>query len=211
MLTGVAVGVATITLKRHVGRLAATPTALRRAFSWFSLAPAASNGLGPLGAGLMIDWAGFRAAFLLLAALAIVSWLLMRRLGEQRGEHEAAAAGTPWNLWRDASFRRLMLMNALFMASWDLHGFMVPVLGSERGLDASVIGGILGTFAITAAMVRVVMPIVAARLREWVLITAATAITGVVFGLYPLTASAVAMGLCSALIGAALGGSSRWC
>jgi MFS family permease len=90
-------------------------------------------------------------------------------------------------------------------ASWDLHGFMVPLLGHERGLSASAIGSILGVFAVAAALVRLLIPLFAGRVREWALITGATAVAGAAFLLYPFSPSALVMGLCSFVIGAALG------
>jgi hypothetical protein len=64
-------------------------------------------------------------------------------------------------------FRRLLLVNWLLSSCWDVHTFVVPVLGHERGLSASVIGSILGAFAIAAAAVRVLLPVIASRLAEW--------------------------------------------
>ena len=92
------------------------------------------------------------------------------------------------------------------MAScWDVHTFVVPVLGHELGFSASVIGAILGAFAIAAAAVRVVLPLVAAHLREHRVIAAAMAVCALVFAVYPLMRSPLAMGLCSVLLGLALG------
>lgn len=205
-VTGAAVGAATIAMQRHVGRAAETPEQLRRMFSWFTLAPAASNFLGPLAAGLAIDAFGFRAAFLLLAVLALSSWLWTRTAHEIPAEVAATGrAGTAWSLWRDAGFRRLMLVNWFFTASWDVQGFMVPVLGHERGLPASVIGSILGAFAIAAACIRVLLPALAARVREWVMITGAIAASGALFICYPFASSGLQMGVLSALLGVTLG------
>lgn len=75
LATGGATGMAVIALQRHVGRMARTPTELKAAFSWLSIGPAVSNFLGPVLAGLLIDFAGpapahetgFRWAFLLMA------------------------------------------------------------------------------------------------------------------------------------------------
>jgi len=93
-----------------------------------------------------------------------------------------------------------------FLAScWDVHTFVVPVLGHERGMAASVIGTILGAFAVAAALVRVVMPLVAAQLREWVVIATAMGATALVFGIYPLVQTPLAMGVCSVLLGISLG------
>jgi hypothetical protein len=61
----------------------------------------------------------------------------------------------------DPGFRRLLLVNWLLSSCWDVHTFVVPVLGHERGLSASVIGSILGAFAIAAALIRVLLPVIA--------------------------------------------------
>jgi sugar phosphate permease len=86
-----------------------------------------------------------------------------------------------------------------------VHTFVVPVLGHERGLSASVIGTILGAFAVAAAVIRLLLPMLAAHLREWAVIAGAMAGTAAIFAIYPLMHSPVAMGLCSVLLGFALG------
>ena len=201
LLCGGAVGAATIAVQRHVGRMATSTAERQQAFSWLAIAPAASNFLGPFTSGLVIDFAGFQAAFLLLACMPLVGWTLLRRARELPQEHVSARKGAAWDLMLNPGMRRLLLMNWFMTASWDLHGFMVPVLGHERGLSASVIGSILGGFALSAACVRIVMPLFAGRLQEWLLITGATASAGVLFLLYPLTATALQMGACSAALG----------
>jgi sugar phosphate permease len=72
-------------------------------------------------------------------------------------------------------------------------------------MSATVIRTILGGFAIAAALVRVVLPMIAAYLKEWALIAGAMAATAVLFAIYPFLHSALAMGLCSVLLGMALG------
>jgi hypothetical protein len=47
--------------------------------------------------------------------------------------------------------RRLLMVNWLLASCWDVHTFVVPVLGHERGFSASAIGSILGAFAVAAA------------------------------------------------------------
>ncbi|EER61446.1 major facilitator superfamily transporter [Acidovorax delafieldii 2AN] len=102
-------------------------------------------------------------------------------------------------------FRRLLLVNWFLSSCWDVHTFVVPLLGHERGLSASVIGTILGAFAIAAALIRVMMPMVAERLREATVVTTAMLATALLFAVYPLLPSALTMGACSVLLGFALG------
>lgn len=207
LLTGGSTGAALISLQRHVGRLSTDPTQLKKVFSWLAIGPSVSNFLGPFSAGLMIDHAGFRAAFALMAVLPIASWLLVRKTHELPPVH--APAGTkkqrPWDLLAAPLMRRLLLINWFLSSCWDVHTFVLPIIGHERGLSASVIGSILGAFAIAATAIRVVMPLVAAHLREWAVIACAMTATALLFAVYPLLHSPLAMGLCSVLLGFALG------
>jgi len=207
LLTGGATGAASIALQRHVGRAAENPTQLKQVFSWLAIGPAISNFVGPFAAGLMIDHAGFRLAFLLMALLPLVAWFWVRTAEElppvvraERHQDERA-----WDLLREPMFRRLLIVNWFLSSCWDVHTFVVPVLGHERGLSASAIGSILGGFAVAAALVRVLLPLIAAHVREWMVIVGAMGATAVLFGIYPLFQTALAMGMCSVLLGVALG------
>lgn len=215
LMTGGATGAATIALQRHVGRAAHDSTQLRQVFSWLAIGPALSNFIGPFCAGLLIDHAGsvagstegYRAAFALMAVLPLFTWFWVRNTVELPPVI-AAAGGPPqraWDLMSEPPFRRLLIVNWLLSSCWDVHTFVVPLLGFERGLSASVIGSILGAFAIAAAVIRLLMPLVAERLSERVVVTGAMAITAALLGVYPLLASALAMGVCSVLLGFALG------
>jgi len=215
LLSGGATGVAVIALQRHVGRAAEGSTQLKQVFSWLAMGPAVSNFIGPFAAGLLIDYAGaapgsifgYRAAFALLALLPLVTWLLVRGVQELPPIHAPAdaAKGRVWELLHDLTLRRLLLVNWFLSSCWDVHTFVVPILGHERGLSASTIGTILGVFAIAAAAVRMAMPLVAQHLREWAVIAGAMGATAVLFAVYPLLHGAVAMGACSVLLGFVLG------
>ena len=98
-----------------------------------------------------------------------------------------------------------MLVNWLLSSCWDVHTFMVPVIGHERGLSATAIGAILGSFALAATAIRVLMPWIASRLREPVVIGSAMVCTAALFGLYPLAQTAWGMATLSVLLGLALG------
>ncbi len=215
LLTGGATGAAVISLQRHVGRASSGALQLRQVFSWLSIGPAVSNFVGPVTAGLLIDHAGaapgslsgYRAAFFLLALLPLASWFLVRHTRELPPVISPVTGVRPraLDLLREPMFRRLMLVNWFLSSCWDVHTFVVPILGFERGISASVIGSILGAFALAATAVRFVMPLLAAHLREWKVLAGAMLVTAVLFGAYPFMRSALAMGFCSVLLGFALG------
>ncbi|WP_311223893.1 MULTISPECIES: MFS transporter [unclassified Acidovorax] len=219
LMTGGASGAAVIALQRHVGRATRDATQLRQVFSWLAIGPAVSNFLGPFSAGLLIDHAGalvgegagstagYRAAFALMAVLPLATWFWVRATVELPPVIAAAGGkrARAWDLMADPGFRRLLLVNWLLSSCWDVHTFVVPLLGHERGLSASVIGTILGGFAIAAALIRLLMPLVAARLKESVVVAGAMLATAVLFAIYPLLSTAWALGLCSVLLGLSLG------
>jgi MFS family permease len=206
LCTGGATGIAIIALQRHVGRAAENSLELKQVFSWLSIGPAVSNFLGPFTAGVLIDLAGFRAAFLFLAILPLVAWLWVRHTKELppvvlKTETKKKA----WDLLREPLMRRLMLVNWLLSSCWDVHTFVVPLLGHERAYSASVIGTILGAFAIAAAAIRILLPQLAHSLREWAVITVAMVMTAMLFAVYPLMPTALSMGVCSVFLGFTLG------
>jgi predicted MFS family arabinose efflux permease len=207
LMTGGATGVASISLQRHVGRSAQDRAQLKTMFSWLSIGPALANFVGPLAAGLLIDQGGFRVAFFALACLPVMTWLWVRHTRELPPVpvKPGASSRQAFDLLREPMMRRLMLVNWLLSSCWDVHTFVVPVLGHERGLSASAIGAILGGFALAATSVRVVLPFVAAHLREWVVVSTAMLATALIFAVYPLMHTAWAMACCSVLLGLSLG------
>ncbi|WP_416548894.1 MFS transporter [Limnohabitans sp. DCL3] len=215
LAAGGATGMAVIALQRHVGRMAKDSAALKVAFSWLSLGPAVSNFVGPVMAGLLIDYAGpvaadvagFRWAFLLMAVFPLFTWLWVRRVPES--PLSPALVDEPprraLDLLAEPLMRRLLGVNWLLSSCWDVHTFVVPVLGHERGYSASVVGGILGAFALAAAFIRVCLPFISRHVKEHQIITAAMLCTGLLFAVYPLMPTAGAMLVCSVLLGLVLG------
>jgi MFS family permease len=214
-LCGAGANVGLIAIQRSAGRLCSDATDRLRVFSWLSLAPAIANIVGPVGAGLMIDAGGFGAAYVFLLALPLASMAATRWVPADTGPSAAVAASanaalstpppTAWSLLATPGFRRLLVVNALLSASWDMHSFAVPVLGHERGFSASVIGLVLGGFTAAVTAVRVAVPMLAHRLSEVVVLRWAMLATALVFAVYPLVGSAWAMAACAVLLGLPLG------
>ncbi|MFL6663741.1 MAG: MFS transporter [Rhizobacter sp.] len=196
-----------IAIQRTAGRNARDATELRRVFSWLGLAPALANVVGPVVAGSLIDLGGFRAAFAVLMLLPLASawWVRQVPVETPAPRPPKPATQRSWDLLAVPGLRRLLLVNWLLSSSWDVHSFVVPILGHERGFSASAIGLVLGVFATAVAGVRVAIPVLAHRLREAQVLTAAMLGTALVFSVYPLVRTAWAMCLCAVCLGLALG------
>jgi MFS family permease len=219
LLTGGATAATVIAIQRQVGRLSSGGADLRRSFSWLAIGPSISNVIGPLAVGFLIDHAGpspgsqqgFQAAFALMAGVPLVTWWLLRRVLRASPVTEVslmqpqAPLRQTLQLLRHPGIARLMLVNWLISSSWDVHSLVVPFIGVARGLSASQIGMILGAFALATGLVRLLLPLLAERVSEWALITGSMLVNCALFVLYPMLPSALAMGLCSFLMGVALG------
>ena len=215
LCTGGGAGIVVIAVQRHAGRATHDPAQLKKVFSWLAIGPAIANFIGPFFTGLLIDHAtfgdsplsGYRVAFGLLALSPVCAWLWVRQTREtppapRQPQPDGQRA---WDLLNDPAFRTILIVNWLQSASWDVHTFVLPLLGHERGMSASVIGTLLGLFAVAATAVRLLMPLIADRLREGAVIAVAMAATACLFVIYPFTQGALTMGICSVLLGFSLG------
>ena len=166
-----------------------------------------SNVAGPVLAGVLIDHAGFRVAFGVLMLLPLFGLWWARRVPVEvpAPRTPQAHASSSWELLHTPGLRRLLAVNWLLSASWDVHAFVVPILGHERGFSASAIGLVLGVFATAVALVRLAIPVLAHRLRESTVLVGAMLCTATVFAVYPLVHSAWTMRLCAVSLGLALG------
>jgi MFS family permease len=207
LLTGGSAGSTIIALQRHVGRIGKTHADLKLAFSWLSMGPAISNLIGPFFVGLLIDQFGFKVAFVFLSVIPFLAWFGVKNEVSPKANEleEPLEKRRIWDLLANPMLRKLLLVNWFMSSCWDLHTFMVPLLGHERGVSATAIGTVMGVFAICAALIRFVLPVIAERLLEWQIMTAAMVMTAILMGLYPLTNSVVWMAICSGGLGLFLG------
>ncbi len=207
LLAGAGANIGLIAIQRTAGRMAHDPTELKRIFSWLGLAPALANVVGPVLAGTLIDFGGFRLAFAALTVLPLLGLAWARLVPVEPRVDLAHALRRPnsWNLLREPGFGRLLLVNWLLSSSWDVHSFLVPVLGHERGFSASAIGFVLGVFATAVALVRLAIPMLAHRLREAQVLVGSMLVAALVFAVYPFAHTAWVMGCCAVVLGLALG------
>ena len=204
---GGAVAVAAVAMQREAGLMAQEPGELKRIFSWVALGPALSNALAPVIAGLLIDHVGMSASFGFATLLPVLAWGLALRVPRHRPEPVTKSFREPaaWDLFRMPAFRRLMIVNLVMSACWDAHSFVVPVVGHSRGLSASSIGIVLGSFAVAATCVRLAIVRFADDLHEVKALRTAMVVAMLTFLAYAWLPGTVGLMCGSALLGVALG------
>jgi MFS family permease len=207
MATGTGANTGMLTIQRSAGLAAGSSVERMRVFSWLGMAPSFANVIGPVAVGFMIDAHGFAAGYALLLLMPLATLVSARQVPRSApaAARPAAAGSTAWDLLRTPGLKRLLLVNWLLSMAWDVHTFAVPILGHERGFNASTIGLVLGAFTLSVTAVRAVIPLLAHRLREAAVVHAAMLAAAVVFALYPLAPNAWLMGGCALLLGVALG------
>lgn len=207
LFTGGGANLGMLTIQRTAGLAAKNSIERVRIFSWLGIAPSFSNVIGPVAAGFVIDAWGYRAAYGLLLLMPLVSIASARLVPRLAPAHAAAVVSgrRAWDVLKAPGMKRLLVVNWLLSSCWDVHTFAVPVLGHERGYSASTIGLILGTFTLAVTGIRLLIPLLAHRLSETVVLRAAMAGSGVVFVLYPFAPSPLAMGGLAVLLGITLG------
>ena len=208
VVIGTAFMVYQVALNNVVGALG-EPAARPVNFAWLALGFSSGALAGPLLAGFAIDGIGHRAAFLLLAAfpaLALAVLLAQRtRLPRAGGEHPQPPGRHVGELLRNPRLRPAFFASALLATGWDLYTFVIPIHGSRIGLSATTIGIVMASFATATFTVRLLMPVLARRLREWTVITAALLISGAAYSMFPFSESVAPLMALSFLLGIGLG------
>jgi MFS family permease len=188
-LVGSGLVIVHIAASNAVGALGA-PADRSRNFSVLALGFSVSGFLGPVAAGFMIDGLGHTRAFLILAAFPLLAFLALvlgrLRLPRPAAAPHARADRRIGDLLADRKLRRILVVSALFNMAWDVFVFIAPIHGTALGLSASAIGILLGAFAAATFLVRLVLPALVSRTREWTLVAVALGIACAVYATFPL-------------------------
>ena len=177
-------------------------------FAWLALGFSISNSIGPLVAGYAIDGLGHAQAFLVLAFFPMLAVFLLWRRKEPlpRPEHVPLPKRSGvLDLLRIPGLRHTFWVSLLLATGWDLYTFIIPLYGARIGLSAVTIGVVLSTFALATFTVRLAMPLLIRRIKQWRIIFSALAISGTCYLLFPFAQSVAPLLLLSFVLGLGLG------
>ncbi|MBH9554180.1 MFS transporter [Inhella gelatinilytica] len=206
--TGGAIAIAAVAIQREVAQRALVQgVSSQRMYSWVALGPALSNTVSPLVAGALIDHHSHAAAFAAAVLMAPLGVLLLHahRRDPRPPQTHRVSTRPAWDLLRLPRLLPLLLINIMLAAAWDAHAFVVPVLGHARGYSASTIGVILASFAIAAAVVRLLIIRFSGRWSAQGTLRSAMAVTAGVSLVYVWLPGVAGLMLGSTLLGLALG------
>ncbi len=197
-----------MTVQNLVGVLA-DPTRRPAAFSVLALGFSTSGLIAPISSGFMIDAFGhrvtFAVVFVLLAASLALLFSQRHRLPAHDAHGPAAESTDPLELLRHAEVRAVLLVSGLISMAWDMQSFLVPVYGISIGLSASQIGLVLGSFAAATFVIRLAMPALSRRYREWQVLLFTLLASATAFALMPLFSTMAPLMAVAFLLGLGLG------
>jgi MFS family permease len=180
-----------------------------RNFAWLSIGYSSSNLIGPVLVGLSIDHGGHTITFLMLAAFPLLPLILLSFKPEVARLAPRAKAGdektSTFDLLGDRVLRKLIVISGLSVASAELFAFYVPVFAHEIGLKATVIGIILGSYALAIVLMRfmlgrIMKHLTSEQIMVWFLLVAAVA-----FAIFPVFSNAYALMATAFVIGLGVG------
>jgi MFS family permease len=181
-----------------------------RNFSNYGLVMACGSFCGPMLSGFSIDHVGHARTYLHLAAVTLISALILatsKVIAAVKGtagateEHATYSA----NLLRNVPLRHTLITSAIVLTGTDLFQFYMPIYGHNVGLSASAIGMVLGTFAVAAFVVRLVMPALVKRYTPDIVLLWSLYVGGVAYLLFPMFDTAVLLGAVAFVLGIGMG------
>src|SRR5205085_3506677 len=169
----------------------ATPEHRAVVFSWLSLGFSISNSIGPLVAGYAIEGFGHAGAMLALAVFPVIGVVMLARRKRPlpRPERHRSRSSGVLELLRLPSLRYTLIASGLLNMGWDIYGFLMPLYGHRIGLSAGTIGVVMSSFALATFVVRALLTMLVPRIRHWLLIGSAMALSALAYLLFPFVDS----------------------
>ncbi len=179
-----------------------------RNYATFSLGVALTALIGPTLTGFLIDTIGHQSTYAVLALLPVgpILFLLFFARNLPRVAEDAKRAGhRTIDLVRNVPLRRAFIVAGIIETGGELFSFYMPIYGHSIGLSASLIGMILGTYAVAVLLTRLVMSALVKRSSEEAVLCASLAVASVACVLFPFVTSVYMLAVISFVLGIGLG------
>ncbi len=136
-------------------------------FAILSIGYSLSTLIGPLSVGLAIDHLGYPGAFMVLALFTlppIIGLYMNKRFNFINAAKNTDKNRSTLELLRLPPVRSVVILSGMIVSATDLFAFYLPVYGHELHFSATLIGVLLGVYALAGILTRFAMP---ALLRRW--------------------------------------------
>ncbi|MDB5808693.1 MAG: hypothetical protein JWN94_815 [Betaproteobacteria bacterium] len=179
-----------------------------RNYATFSLGVALTALIGPTMTGFLIDSIGYQSTYLVLALLPvgpIVFLLFFARRLPRVAEDPKRGGHRTMDLIRNPPLRRAFIAAGIIETGGELFNFYMPIYGRSIDLSASLIGIIIGTYAVAVLMTRLVMSALVKRSSEESVLYRSLAVAAFACLLFPFVTSVYMLAGISFVLGIGLG------
>ncbi len=179
-----------------------------RNYATFSLGVALTGLIGPMLTGFLIDTIGHQSTYLVLALLPVgpVVFLAFFARGLPRMAADEKRDGhTTMDLVRNVPLRRALIVAGIIETGGELYSFYMPIYGHSIGLSASMIGIVIGTYAVAVMGTRLMMAALVKRSSEEAVLCASLALAAAACVVFPFVIEVYALAAISFVLGVGLG------
>ena len=179
-----------------------------RNYATFSLGVALTALLGPTVTGFLIDSAGHQSTYLVLALFSLgpIVFLLFFARGLPRLAEDGKRSGQrTMDLVRNLPLRRAFIAAGIIETGGELYNFYMPIYGHSIGLSASLIGIVIGTYAVGVLITRLVMTALVRRSSEEAVLCGSLALAAAACVLFPFVTNVYMLAVISFVLGVGLG------
>jgi predicted MFS family arabinose efflux permease len=179
-----------------------------RNYATFSLGVALTALLGPTVTGFLIDSIGHQSTYLVLALLPVgpaVFLLFFARRLPRVAEDEKRSGQRTMDLIRNVPLRRAFIAAGIIETGGELYNFYMPIYGHSIGLSASLIGIVIGTYAVAVLMTRLIMTALVRKSSEEAVLYGSLTLAAVACVLFPFVTNVYMLAAISFVLGMGLG------
>lgn len=187
-----------------------------RIFALSSLVISTSLMLMPMVSGFMIKWYSHQLVFYILSVLPFFTlffiWLWRKQLLQLHGllpTHKTKKVeeikDSVWVLMKQRSIFNVLMTSLAISTAWELHSFVIPIMGKQMSMDEARIGLLITSFSAGTFAIRVLMRWIVNRFHSWQIIHGAIVIAGIIYLIYPWSEFYWLMVILSFVLGMALG------
>ena len=174
-----------------------------RNFGNYSMVVSVGNAIGPVFAGFSIDYFGYQATFLYMAAVLFVPVILLMVWGDALPGKvtDAAPAHSVGHMLRNPLLWPVLLASAIAQAGLELFQVYMPVYGNQHGMSASAIGVVLSMLAVGAVAGRALVTQWVARSSEEKVLAYAQFVASLCFAIVPFFQGITALSIIALVFG----------
>ena len=212
-LVGTGMMLSTTVIQRLTGDLNSAENRTQ-AFTVLSITGSLAGTLTPIVVGYIVENQNFNRIYSTVLLVGIGAFMLLFTQAfeviypktKARAIQPCNKANRMTDFFKIHGLRAVIIVSVMISVAWDVSNLLIPVYASDIGLGASEIGWILGSFSAATFAVRVIIPFLQKRMKNWTLIIVTLSVSAFAFFLFPFFNSLSSLMIIAFLMGMGLGG-----